>query len=160
MKPNPQLDQFWHEYPEYNGLEKEYAAFGVSFVPLAFTDANVRAAFRAPPDADLVLTSAFTEVLTAGSLAYSIAVPILLTFVNNAEARNVNNVPLDITCMSGFGNAAGPLASTPWPWPIVIKANTVFSVIATNLDPGNGFNVFITFAGVRVLLPAGLVAHG
>ena len=159
MKPNPQLEQFWREYPEYHGLVKEQATFGVSFVPLAFQDTNVRAAFRAPPDADLVLTSAFVELLTAGSQAYSIAIPILLTFVNNAEARNINNVPLDITCMAGFGNAAGPLPSSPFAWPIVVKANTVFSVIATNLDSGNAFNVFVAFACVRVILPAGLVAH-
>lgn len=159
MKPNPQLDQFWREYPEYHGLTKEYCAFGVSFVPLAAQTFSARAAFRAPPDADVVLTESFTEVLTPGSLAYSNPVPLLFTYVNAAEARNINNIPLDTTCVSGFGNSFGPLPSSPWPWPVLVKANTQFTVVVTNADPALSFNVYVTFAGVRVLLPAGLVAH-
>lgn len=160
MKPNPQLDQFWHEYPEYHGLEKEYAGFGVSFVPLAAGQVGARAAFRAPPDADLVMTSSFMEILTPGSLAYQNQNPFLVQFVNNAEARNINNVPIDASCLTGVGNSVGPLPSMPWAWPIVLKANTQFTVIMTNVHPVNSFNIFFSFACVRVLLPAGLVQHG
>jgi hypothetical protein len=159
MKPNPQLDQFWREYPEYHGLPKEYAGFGVSFVPLEANQIDARAAFRAPPDADLVLTSVFGEFLLPGSVGYQPGAPPVLMSYLTPEARNVNNIPLASFCMAGNGNAQGPLPSIPWPWPIVLKANTQFTVLMANRT-ATVCNVFLTFHAVRVLLPAGLVQHG
>lgn len=147
---NPQLLQYWDEHPEYDGARKENADVAISFVPLQANASGQRAFITAPKNVDLVLTGAITTCLALDSRSYVfLPPPMSVTYVNDAEGRIVNDVPLDVYVMAGLTNSG--LAPVVWPWPMLIRAGTQFSVLVNN-PQAMAFNVFFNFPAVKIFL--------
>lgn len=135
-------------YPDHD-VQLDYFQYGVSLLGMGVSAVPVQGNIAIAADADFVWLQTAAYVLIAantGTTYYTELLPnINLVVTDTSSGRSLMNQAVPISSMAGSGRYPYSI-----PNPRLFAAKTLVNFAATNLDPANTYNLYITMIGVKV----------